>query len=131
MYSMVIVHNLQNMSLVVLLCLTFDKNLAQHSVDSLHPMFVGSAFIAISKLLYVLRLGLHLTETAAAKAYDRVAIKKWGPREAIDKINFPLEHYNLQELEDITMTELVNLVRSKPTVNLHMKFDIIDQTHAD
>ena len=57
------------------------------------------------------RLGLHLTEIAAAKAYDRVAIKKWGPDEAANKVNFPLEQYNLAELDAMDMSELVTMVR--------------------
>lgn len=57
------------------------------------------------------RLGLHLTEIAAAKAYDRVAIKKWGAEEASSKINFPLDQYNLAELDAMDMQELVTMVR--------------------
>ena len=57
------------------------------------------------------RLGLHLTEIAAAKAYDRVAIKKWGHEEAASKINFPMEQYNLEELEAMDMNDLVTMVR--------------------
>ena len=60
------------------------------------------------------RLGLHLTELAAAKAYDRVAIKKWGPDEAANKINFPLSQYNLAELEAMDMSDLVTTVRGNP-----------------
>ena len=61
--------------------------------------------------MYDTRLGLHLTEIAAAKAYDRVAIKKWGPEEAASKINYPLDQYNLAELDAMDMNELVTMVR--------------------
>lgn len=57
------------------------------------------------------RLGLHLTELAAARAYDRVAIKKWGPEAAADKINFPVGQYDLAELETISMGDLVTNIR--------------------
>lgn len=65
------------------------------------------------------RLGLHLTEIAAAKAYDRVAIKKWGPEEAATKINFPLDQYNLAELDAMDMAELVTMVRGEYQTSLN------------
>ena len=63
------------------------------------------------------RLGLHLTEVAAAKAYDRVAIKKWGPEEAASKINFPLDQYNMAELDAMDMSDLVTMVRGTHNLN--------------
>ena len=67
--------------------------------------------MSAKNLNVICRLGLHLTELAAAKAYDRVAIKKWGPEEASSKINFPLDQYNIPELDAIDMQDLVAMVR--------------------
>jgi len=74
-------------------------------------LFKHTSFTATARATSCRRLGLHLTELAAAKAYDRVAIKKWGPDEAANKINFPLNQYNLAELQDMTMADLVTTVR--------------------
>lgn len=67
-----------------------------------------------AELSWVRRLGLHLTEVAAARAYDRVAIKKWGPQEAAAKINFDVAQYDVSELDALSMHELVQSVRGVP-----------------
>lgn len=74
----------------------------------------GITFETVLSFHSICRLGLHLTELAAAKAYDRVAIKKWGAEEASSKINFPLDQYNIQELDAIEMQDLVAMVRGAP-----------------
>ncbi|KAK9829445.1 hypothetical protein WJX72_005915 [[Myrmecia] bisecta] len=57
------------------------------------------------------RLGLHATEEAAARAYDRVAIRKWGIAFAADKLNFPPEQYDVAALEAETLDAVVQTVR--------------------
>ena len=57
-------------------------------------------------------LGRHVSEDAAAVAYDKAAICARGKQAA--KLNFSLSDYNqdLERLENITVSELAPLLRS-------------------
>eukprot|EP00884_Botryococcus_braunii_P006967 jgi/Botrbrau1/16271/Bobra.0066s0052.1 len=57
------------------------------------------------------RLGLHDTEVLAAHAYDAVAIKRWGVEEAQNKLNFQSSMYNLAALNQLTLPQVVEVVR--------------------
>ena len=58
-----------------------------------------------------MNLGRHISEEAAAKAYDKAAICARGKQQA--KLNFSLDDYNeeLEQLESITVAELAPLLR--------------------
>lgn len=58
-------------------------------------------------------LGRHISEEAAAKAYDKAAICARGKQQA--KLNFSLDDYNeeLEQLESITVAELAPLLRGE------------------
>lgn len=78
--------------------------------------------------LALCRLGLHDTDVEAARAYDRVAIRKWGREVAEGKINFPLADY---DGDDFLVTEdlmtVVACVRGACCILLHPP---LSQRHA-